>query len=1524
MNQDLQKIKSQLDQGTEQEKLLALSKALNYGEEGLELFINYSLKATDRIKQSAYWILHGYNPYLANNTSNKNINPADTITCLAVSPDNKLLIGGSWKKLWIWYLNTGEICHSYEAHDSWILSVAISSDGKKIVSASADKTIKIWNLSPWRLDHTLKEHTSWVNAVTITPDNETIVSGSADKTIKLWNLQTGKLCKTLKNEQELGIVLSLKLDSTGNFLFCGSANNNITIWNLKGNTLVQKLEGHLDWVQSLTPIPTENSLLSGSRDGTIKYWKPENKSNNNQKNNFKELWLVLLLAGLLDIGSTELFGFLGFQVKWYWMVLNFIVIFVIIKSIDLAFYSPEIIFKDLTLYKSQLFYNKRINSLELSQEEKEYIIIGADDSIIKKYYLTNQKIEDFLKDDFHFISSLVISSDKKYIVTASEDWVTVWDLNTREFLHHMKGCSYPKLSKLTINPDKGQEIYFGQTRQFKVIQFDQDDSEIFLHPKNITWECSKNSSVGNIQQNGLFTAGKIEGNIQIIARIGKFKASVPIVVIEPPKVTRLQIEPSSAELQFNKPQPFRCKVFDQRHQVMLNQAISWKVSSPNAGTVDKNGEFKAGKKAGKFEIIASAGGKEERVTIYVIKLDKLKFTKSVSELKFKECFQFEVKGIDQYGDDIKLEKITWEISPEFAGKIDQYGYFTAGEQEGIVKIIASAKGIKESLNISIIESSKLYKLEFIKLVSELKFEESFQFELKGIDQYGDDIKVEKVTWKVKPEFAGIIDRTSGYFIADKQKLDTVQIIASAQGIEESVTISILEPSILAGIRIEPSSVTLKPEEKQTFFVIGVDQYNNDFPINNPKWSATDGYINGFGLVADYRAGVDQIGNSEVTVTVGKYTAKASIHVPSILKRIEISPKEKELKPDEEYTFSVTGFNQVNQNIPIDRVKWSSTAGGTINNQGVFIGGYKKREVTITVEVGNVNDTAQVILLPVLRKLKINPSFVYLELIGKQQFIVKGLDQFGNNIDPGEIEWTTTGCKIDQNGLFSVTSNAQGYFQVTATSKLTPKYTKNMRMFLLDVGVSSLVLSWLISLTPVLEDLFALNSDENAYLEETLEDDDQSDIDLLPSIEENTNDVVLEESLDEQLDENQDINSSLLAQELDIQINEERLALIKDEESPIIDFDVALENWLFNKLLKLIARCLRFIGRWCINEATSSLSATADVFVLAVQYNPYRHFRCINTLRFDSEREHPTTAFVITPNGEKLISSHCLDSVKIWDLKTGNLLDTLEADYSVLCITITNDGNYVIASGWNNTIKMWDLTTRQLIKSFEGDHDLVGLVAISPDTNKLISGEVNNIKIWDLNIGGLLKSMEINLSPNLNSVWNYSYWWYKCNLIIPNSLTLISANHIIKKYDLETGKLLAILGIILNNTSALAITPSSDKIISNDGNKINIWSVETKISKPLLSLNSNIPHIYALAITPDGQKLVSGGGDQLYGTSSEFIIEIWDINTGDLLHSIHDYLASVHALAVTPDGTKIISGHGDGTIKVWGIPELSDV
>ncbi|MCU0516729.1 MAG: protein kinase [Oscillatoria sp. Prado101] len=51
--------------------------------------------------------------------------------------------------------------------------------------------------SPFFLKNTFTGHTDWVDSVAISPDGKTLVSGSYDKTIKIWNLGTGKLQKTL-------------------------------------------------------------------------------------------------------------------------------------------------------------------------------------------------------------------------------------------------------------------------------------------------------------------------------------------------------------------------------------------------------------------------------------------------------------------------------------------------------------------------------------------------------------------------------------------------------------------------------------------------------------------------------------------------------------------------------------------------------------------------------------------------------------------------------------------------------------------------------------------------------------------------------------------------------------------------------------------------------------------------------------------------------------------------------------------------------------------------------------------------------------------------------------------------------------------------------------------------------------------------------------------------------------------------------------------------------------------------------
>ncbi|MCX6583040.1 MAG: hypothetical protein NT166_22920 [Candidatus Aminicenantes bacterium] len=69
--------------------------------------------------------------------------------------------------------------------DSEIFGIAITPDGKRVVSGSKDTTLKVWDLQTGRCLATFEGHTSDVYGVAVTPDGRRAVSASADCTLRV-------------------------------------------------------------------------------------------------------------------------------------------------------------------------------------------------------------------------------------------------------------------------------------------------------------------------------------------------------------------------------------------------------------------------------------------------------------------------------------------------------------------------------------------------------------------------------------------------------------------------------------------------------------------------------------------------------------------------------------------------------------------------------------------------------------------------------------------------------------------------------------------------------------------------------------------------------------------------------------------------------------------------------------------------------------------------------------------------------------------------------------------------------------------------------------------------------------------------------------------------------------------------------------------------------------------------------------------------------------------------------------------
>ncbi|KIK40862.1 hypothetical protein CY34DRAFT_806792 [Suillus luteus UH-Slu-Lm8-n1] len=206
------------------------------------------------------------------------------VRTIALSPDGKKVVSGSRDgAVRLWDIDTGKVISKWMGHTGEVKSVCWSRDGQRVLSGSYDGTVREWDvekgettLGPIEIGYQL------VWAAVYSPDKAMFATAgddrrpldSAEYPIKIWDSKTGELVTTLNNLTTSCLAWS----TDGKTLISGSyySDHSIRTWNTKTWKHVAVLEGHTETIIYSIVISSNGRIIaSASGDETARLWNLE-------------------------------------------------------------------------------------------------------------------------------------------------------------------------------------------------------------------------------------------------------------------------------------------------------------------------------------------------------------------------------------------------------------------------------------------------------------------------------------------------------------------------------------------------------------------------------------------------------------------------------------------------------------------------------------------------------------------------------------------------------------------------------------------------------------------------------------------------------------------------------------------------------------------------------------------------------------------------------------------------------------------------------------------------------------------------------------------------------------------------------------------------------------------------------------------------------------------------------------------------------------------------------------------------
>ncbi|HOZ48319.1 MAG TPA: protein kinase [Candidatus Hydrogenedentes bacterium] len=101
-----------------------------------------------------------------------------------------------------------------------------------------------------------------------------------------------------------------------------------------------------------------------------------------------------------------------------------------------------------------------------------------------------------------------------------------------------------------------------------------------------------------------------------------------------------------------------------------------------------------------------------------------------------------------------------------------------------------------------------------------------------------------------------------------------------------------------------------------------------------------------------------------------------------------------------------------------------------------------------------------------------------------------------------------------------------------------------------------------------------------------------------------------------------------------------------------------------------------------------------------------------------------------------------NTLRLWNIESGEELPPLACDGAVTCFTFSADGTRLVTGGRANKAALWDLGTRAPLATFEGHAGAIRAVLLTSDAKRLVTASSDGtFRLWDCETGRELLTLQ---------------------------------------------------------------------------------------------------------------------------------------------------------------------------------------